>query len=90
LHKCFLAGFLQTAVSDAPRRELHVVSGVWRGAADTALAFLDNFRFAASLDRKRLGAKTDAKCLKSIRGVFDKEVRRKPLAFATDAVSYGN
>jgi len=44
----------------------------------------------ASLDRKRLGAKTDPKCLKSIRGVFDKETRRKPLAFAADAVSYGN
>jgi hypothetical protein len=25
----------------------------------------------------------------SIRGVFDKEVRRKPLAFAADACSYG-
>jgi len=25
----------------------------------------------------------------SIRGVFDKETRRKPLAFAADAVSYG-
>jgi len=47
LHKCFLAGgFLQTAVSDAPRRKLHVVSGVRRGASDTALAFLDNFRAA--------------------------------------------
>ena len=25
----------------------------------------------------------------SIRGVFDKETRRKPLAFAADAVRYG-
>jgi len=25
----------------------------------------------------------------SIRGVFDKEIRRKPLVFAADAVSYG-
>jgi hypothetical protein len=25
----------------------------------------------------------------SIRGVFDKETRRKPLAFAADAVCYG-
>jgi hypothetical protein len=25
----------------------------------------------------------------SIRGVFDKETRRKPLAFAADAVNYG-
>jgi len=24
-----------------------------------------------------------------VRGVFDKETRRKPLAFAADAVSYG-
>jgi hypothetical protein len=46
-------------------------------------------RVAASLDRKRLGAKSDAKCLKSIQGVFDKEVRRKPMAFAADAWSYG-
>jgi len=26
---------------------------------------------------------------KSIRGVFDEETRRKPLAFAADAVRYG-
>jgi len=26
---------------------------------------------------------------KSLRGVFDKETRRKPLAFAADAVRYG-
>jgi hypothetical protein len=26
---------------------------------------------------------------KSFRGVFDKETRRKPLAFAADAVRYG-
>jgi hypothetical protein len=26
---------------------------------------------------------------KSIRGVFDKETRRNPLAFAADAVRYG-
>jgi hypothetical protein len=26
---------------------------------------------------------------KYIRGVFDKETRRKPLAFAADALSYG-
>jgi len=25
----------------------------------------------------------------SVRGVFDKETRRKPLAFAADAVGYG-
>jgi hypothetical protein len=50
----------------------------------------DDFRMVASLDRKRLGAKTDPECLKLIRGVFDKETRRKPLAFAADAVRYGN
>jgi hypothetical protein len=49
----------------------------------------DNSRVVASLDRKRLGAKTDPKCLKSVRGVFDM-TRRKALAFAADAVSYGN
>jgi hypothetical protein len=27
--------------------------------------------------------------IKSTRGVFDKETRRKPLAFAADAVRYG-
>jgi hypothetical protein len=43
----------------------------------------------ASLDRKCLGAKTVAKDGNSIRGIFDKETRRKPLAFAADAVSYG-
>jgi uncharacterized metal-binding protein len=45
-------------------------------------------RVAASLDRKRLGADFCVKGI-SIRGVFDKEVRRKPLAFAADACSYG-
>ena len=48
----------------------------------------DNFRMAASLDRKRLGVHFCASGI-SIRGVFDKEVRRKPLAFAADAWSYG-
>jgi hypothetical protein len=48
----------------------------------------EQFRFAASFDRKRLGADFCAEGI-SIRGVFDKEVRRKPLAFAADAWSYG-
>jgi hypothetical protein len=37
-------------------------------------------------------AKSDAKFLRSIRGVFDKQARRKPLAFAAgagDAAGYG-
>ena len=43
----------------------------------------------ASLDRKRLGQDTFTTNGISIRGVFDKETRRKPLAFAADAVRYG-
>jgi len=43
----------------------------------------------ASLDRKRLGQALPWKGKKSIRGVFDKETRRKPPAFAADALSYG-
>src|SRR6266436_965186 len=44
--------------------------------------------FVASLDRKRLGTRVPRKT-RWTRGVFDKEARRKPLAFAADAVSYG-
>jgi hypothetical protein len=43
----------------------------------------------ASLDRKRLGQAVLWKGKTYIRGVFDKETRRKPLAFAADALSYG-
>jgi hypothetical protein len=43
----------------------------------------------ASLDRKRLGRDTSGWKKKSTRGVFDKETRRKPLAFAADAARYG-
>jgi hypothetical protein len=43
----------------------------------------------ASLDRKRLGADFWGGVGISIRGVFDKETRRKPVAFAADAVRYG-
>ena len=39
----------------------------------------------ASLDRKRLGADFWGGAQISIRGVFDEETRRKPLAFAADA-----
>jgi hypothetical protein len=42
----------------------------------------------ASLDRKRLGKTLGRKTMRT-RGVFDKEIRRKPLAFAADAVRYG-
>jgi hypothetical protein len=43
----------------------------------------------ARLDRKRLGQDTLAWKWNSIRGVFDKQTRRKPLVFAADAVRYG-
>jgi hypothetical protein len=45
-------------------------------------------RKVASLDRKRLGADSWVEGI-SMRGVFDEETRRKPLAFAADAVRYG-
>jgi len=50
---------------------------------------MDFKRMVASLDRKRLGADSWGGAGISIRGVFDKETRRKPLAFAADAVRYG-
>jgi hypothetical protein len=43
----------------------------------------------ARLDRKRLGQDTFTTKWNSIRGVFDKQTRRKPLVFAADAVGYG-
>jgi len=49
----------------------------------------DSGRVVASLDRKRLGTKVARKKMSWTRGVFDEEARRKPLAFAADAVSYG-
>jgi hypothetical protein len=45
-------------------------------------------RIVASLDRKRLGQILRVG-KRLIGGVFDKETRRKPLAFAADAVGYG-
>jgi hypothetical protein len=61
--------------------------------ANCSLRFSDNYfssgRVVASLDRKRLGADCRGRSGISIRGVFDKETRRKPLAFAADAVRYG-
>jgi hypothetical protein len=50
---------------------------------------IDSGRFVASLDRKRLGGRLRGRSGISVRGVFDKETRRKPLAFAADAVRYG-
>ena len=49
----------------------------------------DNSRIVASLDRKRPGRGVLWKGKNYVRGVFDKETRRKPLAFAADALSYG-
>ena len=49
----------------------------------------DCLRVVASLDRKRLGGRLRGRSGISVRGVFDKETRRKPLAFAADAVRYG-
>jgi hypothetical protein len=43
----------------------------------------------ARLDRKRLGQEIFTMKGNSIRGVFDKQTRRKPLVFAADAVGYG-
>ena len=43
----------------------------------------------ASLDRKRLGRGVLWKAKNYMRGVFDKETRRKPLAVAAEALSYG-
>jgi hypothetical protein len=46
-------------------------------------------RIVARLDRKRLRQDTFTTKWNSIRGVFDKQTRRKPLVFAADAVGYG-
>jgi hypothetical protein len=44
-----------------------------------------NSRIVATLDRKRLGEDTFKTKLNSIRGVFDKQTRRKPLVFAAES-----
>jgi len=46
-------------------------------------------RLVASLDRKCLGQKAFRGSGTSIRGIFDKETRRKPLVFAADARLWG-
>jgi hypothetical protein len=48
-----------------------------------------NSRIVARLDRKRLGHDGFTTKWNWIRGVFDKQIRRKPLVFAADAVRYG-
>jgi hypothetical protein len=48
-----------------------------------------SFRIVASLDRKRLGAQFWAGAESRSEAFSIKETRRKPLAFAADAVSYG-
>jgi SpoVK/Ycf46/Vps4 family AAA+-type ATPase len=50
----------------------------------------DSFRVVASLDRKCLGQKSVRESETSLRGIFDKETRRKPLAVAAYALSYGD
>ena len=47
-------------------------------------------RVVASLDRKCLGQKSVRESGTWLRGIFDKETRRKPLAVAADALSYGD
>jgi hypothetical protein len=48
-----------------------------------------NSRIVARLDRKRLGQDSFTTKWNLIRGVFDKQTRRKPLVIAADAVRYG-
>jgi len=67
---------------------------VWTEQLDRAPAgddkrLLGSGRVVARLDRKRLGQDTFTTKWNSIRGVFDKQTRRKPLVFAADAVRYG-
>ena len=57
--------------------------------AAVLLHFCANCRMVASLDRKRLGQAVRWKTKAYTRGVFDKETRRKPLAFAADAGLWG-
>ena len=59
------------------------------GSNALVLTDLATFRVVASLDRKGLGQESFRESGTPLRGVFDKETRRKPLAFAADALSYG-
>jgi hypothetical protein len=54
------------------------------------LRALNSERMVASLDRKCLGQKSVRESGTWLRGIFDKETRRKPLAVAADALSYGD
>ena len=49
----------------------------------------DSGRIVASLDRNCLGQKAFREFGTSLRGIFDKETRRKPLVFAADAGLWG-
>jgi hypothetical protein len=69
--------------------EISEPAAVWRDAIGSIRVPGDHSRVVASLDRKRLGTKVARKKMSWTRGVFDEEARRKPLAFAADAVSYG-
>src|ERR1700746_316952 len=57
-----------------------------------ALVVIDgpDFWIVASLDRKCLGQKSVRESGTWLRGIFDKETRRKPLAVAAGALSYGD
>ena len=72
---------------------LALTNALWEVAyayhAEAEEDLTDSGRVVARLDRKRLGADCRGRSGISIRGVFDKETRRKPLAFAADAVRYG-
>jgi len=52
--------------------------------------FALNFRFVARLDRKCLGQEMFRASGGCTRGIFDKQTRRKALAVAADALSYGD
>ena len=47
-------------------------------------------RGESSLDRKMPRAKNLVCMEESVRGILNKETRRKPLAIAADALSYGD
>ena len=84
----------QYCSANQSRRVEWLCHGTNRGCegVDSHMQFLlvraANSSVVASLDRKRLGQTLGASGI-SIRGVFDEETRRKPLAFAADAVRYG-
>jgi hypothetical protein len=54
------------------------------------ITFEHSGHVVASLDRKCLGQKSVRESGTWLRGISDKETRRKPLAVAADALSYGD